>query len=788
MFCGIGEYMEKMKTRPDVELLAPAGSAAGLRAVISAGCDACYIGGSKFGARAYAENPGEEELCDLIDYAHIRGVKVYLTVNTLLKEEELSELPEYIRPYYERGLDAVLVQDFGVLRTVRSFFPDLPLHASTQMTVTGPQSASFLAEQGISRVVHAREMTLDELREIHEKSGLEVEAFIHGALCVCYSGQCLLSSQLGGRSGNRGRCAQPCRLRYESKDGEGQRVKGDLLSPKDLCLLDRLPDLIESGVSSLKIEGRMKQPEYAAGVVSVYRKYLDLYFEKGRQGYTVKEADRKILLTLFNRDGFTDGYLNRHNGPEMMAFRRNELSQAEEKRRADLYAAFREKYVEKEKKIPLEGTVCVRCGCDLSLRVTARAQNEEYICTFDQKAQKASARPLSAERIKEQIGKTGETDFYFEKLSVDTDGASFAPMGALNQLRRAALSGLREKLLARFRRSSMEAGAREDGEQADKFAAKFGADGEQADAFAEKFREGMDLPAGDSHESADPAAKKEDGTSIFVRVSAEDQLAAVLKNPDISGIYIDSMMLFDVSGRSQSPVEKAERYVRRIVQTGKEPWIALPYIERSGKCSVLYDSAERLFDVGLKGFLAGSFESAAALIERGLARYVRTDAGIYTWNSEAKQFVREAGISLDTVPVELNRREIASRDNRGSECIVYGHLPLMVTAQCLKKNTSGCDKGSRLLMMQDRKRRKFPVKCVCVFCYNILYNPVRLSLLSEVNALTGAGIDSVRLVFTTESGEETEDLVKKAVMAFKGGIPVGIEGELTKGQFNRGVE
>ena len=342
MFCGIGEYMEKMKTRPDVELLAPAGSAAGLRAVISAGCDACYIGGSKFGARAYAENPGEEELCDLIDYAHIRGVKVYLTVNTLLKEEELSELPEYIRPYYERGLDAVLVQDFGVLRTVRSFFPDLPLHASTQMTVTGPQSASFLAEQGISRVVPAREMTLDELREIHEKSGLEVEAFIHGALCVCYSGQCLLSSQLGGRSGNRGRCAQPCRLRYESKDGEGQRVKGDLLSPKDLCLLDRLPDLIESGVSSLKIEGRMKQPEYAAGVVSVYRKYLDLYFEKGRQGYTAKEADRKILLTLFNRDGFTDGYLNRHNGPEMMAFRRNELSQAEEKRRADLYAAFRE--------------------------------------------------------------------------------------------------------------------------------------------------------------------------------------------------------------------------------------------------------------------------------------------------------------------------------------------------------------------------------------------------------------------------------------------------------------
>ena len=755
--------MEKMRPRPDVELLAPAGSAAGLRAVTSAGCDAVYIGGPKFGARAYAENPGESELADLIDYAHLRGVKVYLTVNTLLKEKELSELPAYIRPYYERGLDAVLVQDFGVLRTIRKYFPDLPLHASTQMTVTGPQSASFLAKQGVSRVVPAREMTLEELRAIREQSGLEVEAFIHGALCVCYSGQCLLSSQLGGRSGNRGRCAQPCRLRYETRDGEGKNIKGDLLSPKDLCLLDRLPDLIENGVSSLKIEGRMKQPEYAAGVVSVYRKYLDLYFEKGRQGYAVKEADRKILHTLFNRDGFTDGYLRRHNGPEMMAFRRNELSQAEEKKRADLYAFFCEEYVEKEKKVPVQGEIRVRAGTALSLRTTVRERNEEYVCALDQKAQKATARPLSEERIKAQIGKTGETDFYFEKLSVDTDGSSFAPMGALNQLRRESLSGLREKLLAPFRRSCMEPAAGEGGEAPDRIFQNAGA-------------------------SAENAAKKKNRISISARISTEGQLAAVLRNPDISVIYIDSVMLFDTSRGSKSAADKAMLYVEKILQAEKEPWIALPYIERNGECSVLYDSAPGLIEAGLKGFLAGSFESAAALIERGLGRYVRADAGIYTWNSEAKRFLLEAGITLDTVPVELNRREIASRDNRESECIVYGHLPLMVTAQCLRKNTSGCDKASKQLVLQDRKRRKFPVKCVCVFCYNILYNPVRLSLLAEADALSRSGIDKVRLVFTSESGEETENLVKKAVMAYKDRIPVEIEGELTKGQFNRGVE
>ncbi len=763
--------MEKMKTRADVELLAPAGSPAGLRAVISAGCDAVYIGGSKFGARAYAENPEEEELEELIDYAHLRGVKVYLTVNTLLKEEELSLLPDFIRPYYERGLDAVLVQDFGVLRVIRRCFPDLPIHASTQMTVTGPCGASFLAGQGVSRVVPAREMTLDELRRIHEESGLEVEAFIHGALCVCYSGQCLLSSQLGGRSGNRGRCAQPCRLRYETRTEEGQTIKGDLLSPKDLCLLDLLPELIENGVSSLKIEGRMKQPEYAAGVVSVYRKYLDLYFARGRKGYTVKDADRRTLLTLFNRDGFTDGYLKRHNGPEMMAFKRNELTQAEEKRRSELYASFREKYVEKERKVPLQGEVCVRQGAPLSLRVRAAEQNVEFICTLDQKAQPATARPLDPDRIREQIGKTGETDFYFERLSVDTDGTSFVPMGALNRLRRETLSGLREKLLVPFRRFSSEETETTEAEERTSAEAAAGSSAETTDRA--------------TAETADRTAAE---TDIYVRVSTDEQLQTVMRNPEVTGVYLDAAMLFDAHSRTGSAVSRAERYAAVIAQAGMEPWIALPYIERKGECSELYDSADRLIQAGLKGFLAGSFESAAALIERGLARCVRADAGIYVWNSEAKQFLREAGIGLDTVPVELNRREIARRDNRKSECIVYGHLPLMITAQCLRKNTSGCDRESRLLVLGDRKRRKFPVKCVCVFCYNILYNPVRLSLLSEADALGRAGVRSVRLVFTTETGEETDKVLKIAVRAYKDRIPAEIEGEYTKGQFNRGVE
>ncbi|MBQ0001494.1 MAG: U32 family peptidase, partial [Clostridiales bacterium] len=313
-----------MVRREEIELLAPAGSFEGFQAVLGAGADAVYMGGTAFGARAYAKNFGEEELLRAIDLAHLHNRKLYLTVNTLLKNQELEEqLYNYILPYYREGLDAVLVQDLGVMRFLKRNFPDLPLHASTQMTVTGPEGMKFLEKEGLTRVVGARELSLRELRAMHESSPLEIEAFIHGALCYSYSGQCLMSSIFGGRSGNRGRCAQPCRLSYQTAR-EDQKFKGksDLcpLSLKDMCTIDYLPELLDAGVMSLKIEGRMKQPQYAAGVTGMYRKYLDLLFEKGPENYRVEEKDRRTLIDLFNRGGSCDGYLKQHNGPSMMAF------------------------------------------------------------------------------------------------------------------------------------------------------------------------------------------------------------------------------------------------------------------------------------------------------------------------------------------------------------------------------------------------------------------------------------------------------------------------------------
>ncbi len=306
------------------ELLAPAGSPEALRAAVNAGADAVYIGGSAFGARAYADNADTDSLIDCIRYCHLRGRKLYLTVNTLFKEDELeNRLFSFLRPYYEAGLDAVIVQDMGAIDFISSHFPGLPIHLSTQTAITMAQGTKILAEKykSITRVVPARELSIKEIERFRRDCDLEMEIFIHGALCYCYSGQCLMSSMIGGRSGNRGRCAQPCRKLYDGKY---------LLSPKDQCLLPMLHELLDTGIESLKIEGRMKSPEYTAGVVSVYRRYIDKYEELGSEGYRewlLKNSedlknDMLILQDLYNRGGFNTGYLKQHNGPDMMTFYR----------------------------------------------------------------------------------------------------------------------------------------------------------------------------------------------------------------------------------------------------------------------------------------------------------------------------------------------------------------------------------------------------------------------------------------------------------------------------------
>ena len=758
-----------MTQNKNIELLAPAGSVTGLMAVIAAGADAVYIGGSRFGARAYADNPAEDDLLSAIDYAHLRGVKVYMTVNTLLKDSEMEELYNYILPYYTRGIDAVLVQDFGVLRCLHRFFPDLPLHASTQMTVTGPESAGLLKKYGVTRVVPAREMSLDELKTIGGESGLEVEAFVHGALCVCMSGMCLASSLIGGRSGNRGRCAQPCRLLYEA---EGK--KAELLSPKDLCTIDLLPDMIEHGVVSLKIEGRMKQPEYAAGVVSIYRKYLDLYLNSGRDACKVSRADRALLMTLFNRDGFTDGYLTRHNGKDMMAFSRRTLNAKEEQERSALYDRMHNAYVAKEKKVPLHGSLYVTEGQPLT--ITLETDDDSRIPKISlteqgETVQGAQNRPLSKDRIASQMTKTGGTDFIFTDLDVYTDEDSFVPMGALNAFRRHALDAVRNEILSASRRP---------------------------------------LPAAE-RTLPDKPCENETRAGVFYSVSVEtaDQFSAAVSHSFVGRIYISEVLLagrsdfggiaakypeeaaivhFDPDAGAHDYMSGARLLFSICQRRGIEPCIMLPYIERKGYMPVFYQYLEDLINEGAAGFLARSFESASHLMRLGFAKMTILDAGVYTWNSEALMWAEENGFIRVTAPYELNKKELRRRGRRDSEVIVYGRIPLMVTVQCLRKNLTECSGRSGVIYLRDRTKRVFPVKQDCIFCYNTVYNSDVLSLIGETDFLNAAGFATRRISLTTETYDESEDVLLSFERVYHGEMPDNLTASYTKGHFNRGVE
>ena len=421
-----------------IELLSPAGSYESLVAAVNAGADAVYMGGTKFGARAYADNPETDRFVEGIRYAHRYGDRVYMTVNTLLKPDELKELNEYIKPYYQAGVDAVLVQDLGALKTLRDNYPDLQIHASTQMTVANVYSARLLKEMGLTRVVPARELSLEEIKKIKTEVGIEVETFVHGALCYCYSGQCLMSSLIGGRSGNRGRCAQPCRLEYEICGGSGTRP---LLSLKDLCSIDILPQLAEAGIDSFKIEGRMKSPRYTAGVTEIWRKYIDLFEKYGPENYHVDSKDKKMLSDLYDRGGFTEGYYFSHNGRDMMAWekRRDRFGQNE-----DLYEYLDDRYVNSIRKIEIKGEVIIRQ--DREIQLSAIAKGHKPCCVTAAKPDRAKTRALEESDIRKQLEKTGGTCFEWSELAIDTDGASFVPMGALNEMRRMVLTALQKEI------------------------------------------------------------------------------------------------------------------------------------------------------------------------------------------------------------------------------------------------------------------------------------------------------------------------------------------------------
>lgn len=748
----------------ELELLAPAGSLKTLKAVIHAGADAVYLGGSMFGARAYANNFNEEELLEAIRFGHIHGRKIILAVNTLLKEYELGQLYDYLHPYYEAGLDAVIVQDMGVMEFIKTHFPNLPIHTSTQMTITNVEGARLLKEQGVERVVTAREMSLEEIQRIHDEVGVELESFIHGALCYCYSGQCLFSSIIGGRSGNRGRCAQPCRLSYEVLQGE-KSLTGHhatpILSLKDMCTLPFLYELADHGVYSFKIEGRMKTPEYAAGVVSIYRKYMDSYLDGSR--IPVEKKDIRALLELGNRGGFTNGYYYHHNDSDMLSGE----SASHNKSEGVLQDNIRREYVDTELKEKIKGKLILNKECPAKIEVQYGKIKVSYQGDMVLVAQN---RPLTEEVVTEKITKTGNTPFVFENLEVTMDDDIFMPVNQLNQLRRGALEALEEALLKPYERTLpelVETSSAETDRQT------------TGNAIKEKQISGQSLSQTSGQQSA--------GSSTEVRVLIEDaeQLPAVLKADFVDTVYLDCMLY-----TRENLIRMLSEDIDRVHASGKKAFYVFPFIFRQ-QTSLFYEKImPELKKLPLNGIMVRSLDEIAFIKEWGNENWqMVSDSNLYTYSNEAAEYFYRLGMIQDTIPVELNRKEILRRGNSRSEIIIYGRLPLMITAQCIHKNTLGCMHQPKVLNLKDRYSVYFPVKNFCPECYNVIYNSLPVCLFKEDATVKKIAPAAVRLSFTTETEEETEQILTIYGDIYKnGGILGQLPMECTNGHFKRGVE
>lgn len=804
-----------MKDR--VEILAPAGSMECLKAAIAAGADAVYTGGALFGARAYAHNLTEEELLEAIDYVHLHGRRLYLTVNTLIKDREMEkQMYDYLLPYYRQGLDAVIVQDIGLFRFIRKHFPDLPIHASTQMTLTGVDGAKFLEKEGAQRIVTSRELSMAEVKKIADETELEIESFVHGALCYCYSGQCLFSSFIGGRSGNRGQCAQPCRLLYRTPEAKRPQY---LLSLKDICTLELIPEMIESGIYSFKIEGRMKKPEYAAAVAFQYRKYADLYLKYyeecpaeedpaayAMKKYRVREEDRQMLLDLYNRGGFHTGYYHTQNGREMISLNRPnhagvpavkvlakkgrnvtakaltdlypqdiiELPMRKGREKADNYTCkdavkkgmnvqipvfadtpfkrdeiwmrtrnstlidtLREEFVNGKIKERICGTFRLYPQEKATLTVKCR---DAEITVAGEKAQEALSQPMSRERIEKQLRKTGNTEFEFSFLKTEIGEKVFLPMQSLNELRREALETLEKVICEKYRRS-----------------------GEVKDPEEDKTELSME-------------EEVLSGWTASVRTA--EQMEVILEEEAIGRIYVDCTM-FPRIWEKDSYVE----WITKVHAAGKEIYLVMPYIFRE-RTRKQYEAAyNRIFGAGWDGILIANYESFAFLKEHGYTGRIMTDYNLYEFNQESRKFWKEKGVFEFTAPVELTERELQDLRVKDGEVIVYGYLPMMISAGCIQKTTRGCLKKSGQTTITDRYRNPFVVKNECDYCYNILYNYVPLYLGDRMEEVYQIGPGRIRLMFTTERQQE----VRQILSAYFEGKELP-EGTYTRGHWKRGIK
>lgn len=776
-----------------VELLAPAGSMGSLYAAINNGADAVYLGGSKFSARAYASNFDNENMKIAVDYCHSYHVKIYVTMNTILKESELLDAIKYVGYLYEIGIDALIIQDLGLVNLIKKKYPDFELHASTQMTIHNGEGAIYFKQNGFHRIVLSRELSFDEIEYISRELNIETEIFIHGALCVSYSGKCLMSSMIGGRSGNRGRCAQPCRKEYVLQSNHNGSKRGYLLSPKDICTIQNVRDIIKSGAYSLKVEGRMKRPEYVAGVIQNYRGAIDR--ELNKVSFDVQKGN-KTLLQLFNREGFSTAYLKKNIGRDMMSYsfpkntgvevgkieedgsiilrdrisigdgfryrnegftlskiilNGNEVKNANPKDRVKLFpkgykkgdVLFRTSSIELNqslestikpyfKKISLVGEVYF--GLGEPIRLKAKFDGETYEVSGDI-VEVAEKKSIDANSIQEKLMKSGEYPYKFNQILFDKYDDGFIKVASINNLRRDLFDKITKKSTAKYRR------------RRDKVECDY-----------------------------DIIVKKAKDIGYLFTCTTREQLKILIDN-GIENIGVD---LFNKSMNSIS--------INDISQIdGVNIYLLLPEIIKK-EFNNIVDIIE-----GSKSDICGLITSNAGIINRYKDELtIIGDYKLNVFNSEALEFYRK---DLDnvTLSLELTRKEIKEAMNKKSQgvsYIVYGKTEVMVSEYCpigssfggktANRECSGsCLKDSFTLV--DEKKEGFTVM-TDKFCRSHILNSVPLNLLDEIDDLRSFGIETFRVDFKDEDRHTVFDVLDMLAHGKK------LDKKYTNGHYRRGVE
>ena len=693
-----------------MELLSPAGSPEAVIAAVQNGADAVYLGFGDFNARRSAHNFTPDEFEKAVRYCRLRNCKVYVTLNTLVNDREMTAAVNAARMASEKGADAILVQDFGLAKVLRRTVPDIPLHASTQMSIHNLAGAEAAAQLGMTRVVLARELSLEEIRFISKHCSAETEVFVHGALCFCHSGQCYMSAMIGRRSGNRGMCAQPCRMQYSL----GGRMDDYPLSLKDNCLANRLQALEEAGVACVKIEGRMKRTEYTGIVTGVYSKLL-----KEKRNPTPDEME--LLARTFSRQGFTQGYLDGDKS-DMFGIK------AEPDEEIDsLYADARKAYSTGEvRRVPIHFYSLVEKG--ERAKAIAFDDNGNRAAAFGPVPERAKRQGVTANYIIEQMYKTGGTPFTVVENQAKADEGLFLPAAEINELRRKLISELSEKRMTPPQRRS----------------------------FA------MPVAPEDRGRRGEPEA-------IF-QITTAEQLTPELAALKPHFLYAPAAVM-------------AENYssVLPFLTGGTTPVAVLPRVITDDETEEIFSTLEKLHEYGVNQALIGNIGHVALAKQAGME--VRGDFGLNAFNSQTLDVLRAAGFLSATASFELRIQQIRDMQKPlDTEMIIYGRLPVMVSDQCIIRQSSGRCNCQVPGQLADRTGSVFPVMKE-FGCRNVIYNAHKLFLADRRDELLSAGLWGMRLLFTTESARECVE-VAKAYLGMTDYQP----NMLTRGLYYRGVE